>query len=89
MSPDILNAMDKIASDVFLPMGGLALALLVGWGPPSRRIETVHRGHHPPWCDPSWAGGCGPLRIIVPPFLIIVLYQTIPSALRAIAAIGG
>jgi neurotransmitter:Na+ symporter, NSS family len=88
MSLDVLGAMDAVASEVFLPLGGLALALLVGWGPPSRRLEEFMEGSSA--TVKSFMGGwLWTLRIAVPPFLLIVLYQTIPSALRAIAAIGG
>jgi neurotransmitter:Na+ symporter, NSS family len=88
MSLDVLGAMDAVASEVFLPLGGLFLALLVGWGPPSRRLEEFMEGSSA--TIKSFMGGwLWTLRIAVPPFLLIVLYQTIPSALRAITAIGG
>jgi neurotransmitter:Na+ symporter, NSS family len=88
MSLDILGAMDAIASDVFLPLGGLALALLVGWGPPSRRIEVFTEGSSA-FVRSIIGGWVWTIRIVVPPFLIIVLSHTIPAALAAIAAIGG
>jgi neurotransmitter:Na+ symporter, NSS family len=88
MSLDVLGAMDAIASDVFLPLGGLALALLVGWGPPSRRIEAFTEGSSG-FVRSIIGGWVWTIRIVVPPFLIIVLSQTIPAALAAMAAIGG
>jgi neurotransmitter:Na+ symporter, NSS family len=88
MSLDVLGAMDAIASDVFLPLGGLALALLVGWGPPSRRIEAFTEGSSG-FVRSIIGGWVWTIRIVVPPFLIIVLSQTIPAALAAVAAIGG
>jgi neurotransmitter:Na+ symporter, NSS family len=88
MSLDILGALDAVASEVFLPLGGLALALLVGWGPPSRRIEMFIEGSSPA-IRSLMNGWLWTLRVAVPPFLVIVLYQTIPSAIRAVAAIGG
>lgn len=88
MSLDILGAFDAIASDVFLPLGGLALALLVGWGPPSRRIEMFAEGSSA-FVRSIIGGWVWTVRIIVPPFLLIVLSQNIPVAIRAVAAIGG
>ncbi|HSJ06586.1 MAG TPA: sodium-dependent transporter [Longimicrobiales bacterium] len=87
VSLDILGAMDAIASDVFLPLGGLALAILVGWGPPSRRIEAFTEGSSG-FVRSIIGGWVWTIRIIVPPFLIIVLSHTIPVALEAVAAIG-
>jgi neurotransmitter:Na+ symporter, NSS family len=88
MSLDVLGAMDAIASDVFLPLGGLALALLVGWGPPSRRIEVFTEGSSA-FVRSIIGGWVWTIRIVVPPFLLIVLSHTIPAALAAVAAIGG
>jgi neurotransmitter:Na+ symporter, NSS family len=85
---DVLGAMDAVASEVFLPLGGLALALLVGWGPPSKRIETFIEGTSQGVAS-LMGGWLWTLRIIVPPFLVVVLSQTIPGAVRALAALGG
>jgi neurotransmitter:Na+ symporter, NSS family len=87
MSLDVLGAFDAVASDVFLPLGGMALALLVGWGPPSRRIESFAEGASPRIAA-MMSGWIWTLRIIVPPFLLIVLFHNIPAALSALAAIG-
>jgi neurotransmitter:Na+ symporter, NSS family len=87
-SLDILGAMDAVASEVFLPLGGLALALLVGWGPPSRRLDEFMEGTTP-GIRSVMKGWLWTLRVAVPPFLVIVLYQTIPSALAAVRGIGG
>jgi neurotransmitter:Na+ symporter, NSS family len=86
-SLDVLGAMDATASDVFLPLGGLALALLVGWGPPSRRISEFAEGASP-FVRSLMGGWLWTLRVAVPPFLVLVLTQTIPNALSAIRAIG-
>jgi hypothetical protein len=83
MSLDVLGAMDAIASDVFLPLGGLALALLVGWGPPSRRIEAFTEGSSA-FVRSIIGGWVWTMRIVVPPFLLIVLSHTIPAALAAV-----
>jgi neurotransmitter:Na+ symporter, NSS family len=88
MNINVLGAMDAVASEVFLPLGGLALALLVGWGPPSRRLEVFAEGSRP-GVRSLMTGWLWTLRVAVPPFLAIVLYQTVPSALAAIRAIGG
>jgi NSS family neurotransmitter:Na+ symporter len=80
--------MDAIASEVFLPLGGLFLALLVGWGPPSKRIEIFTDGTSP-GVRALMTGWLWTLRFAVPPLLIIVLTQTVPAGIAAIRAIGG
>jgi neurotransmitter:Na+ symporter, NSS family len=87
-SLDVLGAMDAVASEVFLPLGGLGLAMLVGWGPPSRRIEAFTDGASPA-IRALMDGWLWTLRVAVPPFLVVVLYYTIPGAWDAIRAIGG
>lgn len=85
---NILSVFDAVASEVFLPLGGLFLALLVGWGPPSKRIEMFAEGTTP--AIRSLLGGWQwTLRIVVPPLLVIVLYQTIPAAAAAFRALFG
>jgi neurotransmitter:Na+ symporter, NSS family len=85
---DILGAMDAVASEVFLPVGALGLALLVGWGPPSRNLEAFIEGASAR-TRPLMAGWLWTLRFAVPPFIVLVLIQTIPAAIRAIGALGG
>lgn len=85
---DILGAMDAIASEVFLPLGGLGLALLVGWGPPSRRLDIFTEGASPGVRN-LVIGWRWILRLAVPPLLIIVLSQTVPNGIAAVRAIGG
>lgn len=85
---NILGAMDAIASEVFLPLGGLFLALLVGWGPPSKRLETFIEGSSP-GVRPLFNAWLWTLRVAVPPLLVVVLSRTIPAGLNAIRAIGG
>ena len=85
---NILGAMDAVASEVFLPLGGLFLALLVGWGPPGKRLEIFIEGSSPR-IRPLMSGWLWTLRIAVPPLLIVVLSQTIPAGIAAIRAIGG
>ena len=85
---NILGAMDAIASEVFLPLGGLFLALLVGWGPPSRRIEMFAEGASP-GIRRIMSGWLWTLRVVVPPLLLVVLTRTVPAGINAIRAIGG
>lgn len=84
----VLNAMDLVAAEVLLPLGGLVLAMLVGWGPAGHSLDAFAEGASPRtrkllhgW---RWA-----LRIAVPPLLIVVLYETIPAGIEAIRGIGG
>jgi NSS family neurotransmitter:Na+ symporter len=85
---NILGAMDAVASEVFLPLGGLLLALLVGWGPAGKNLEAYTEGTSPA-IRAIMGGWIWTLRIIVPPLLIIVLTRTVPAAWAAIQAIGG
>ena len=85
---NILGAMDAVASEVFLPLGGLFLALLVGWGPPSRRIEMFAEGASP-GIRSIMVGWLWTLRVVVPPLLVVVLTRTVPAGINAIRAIGG
>jgi neurotransmitter:Na+ symporter, NSS family len=84
---DILGAMDGVASDVFLPFGGLLVAILVGWRLPNA-LELVGRGASPT-TQRLLVGWRWTLRIAVPPLLVLVLWQTIPNAWRAIGALFG
>jgi NSS family neurotransmitter:Na+ symporter len=84
---DVLGAMDAVASEVFLPLGGLFLALLVGWGPPSKRLEIFIEGSSPA-VRPLMKGWLWTLRIAVPPLLVIVLTHTVPAGITAIRAFG-
>jgi len=83
----VLGAMDAIASEVFLPLGGLLIALLVGWGPGGKRIEDYAEGASP-WVRNIMSGWLWTLRIIVPPLLIVVLSRTIPAGIAAVTSIG-
>jgi neurotransmitter:Na+ symporter, NSS family len=85
---NILGAMDAVASEVFLPLGGLVLAVLVGWGPARKNVEEYFEGASPA-IRSIMGGWLWTLRIVVPPLLIIVLFTTIPTAIEAVRAIGG
>ncbi len=83
---DALGAMDAIASEVFLPVGGLFLALLVGWGPMAKEVEAFAQGA-PAALRALLPGWKWTLRIAVPPLLLIVLSQTIPDGWNALLAV--
>jgi neurotransmitter:Na+ symporter, NSS family len=85
---NILGAMDAIASEVFLPLGGLVLAILVGWGPGGKQIDDYFAGASPA-VRSIMGGWMWTLRVVVPPLLVVVLYTTIPNAVAAVRAIGG
>lgn len=82
---DILGALDAVASDVLLPLGGFLLAILVGWRMPDA-IEIVGRGASPATLR-LLNGWRWTLRLAVPPLLILVLWQTVPGAFEGIRAL--
>jgi NSS family neurotransmitter:Na+ symporter len=82
---DVLGAMDAVASDVFLPLGGLLIALLVGWNM-GDRIDAFAEGASPT-VRSLMGGWLWTLRIIVPVFLVIVLSRTIPTAIQAVRGV--
>lgn len=83
----VLNAMDRVAAEIFLPLGGLLLALLVGWGPAGRGLDAFAEGAsaRTRYLLRAWRWT---LRIAVPPLLVVVLYKTIPAGIAAVRAIG-
>ena len=82
---DVLGAMDAIASEVFLPLGGLLIALLVGWRM-ADRMDAFAEGSSPA-VRSLMRGWLWTLRIAVPPLLIVVLYRTIPNGIEALRAV--
>ncbi len=84
---NVLGAMDAIASEVFLPVGGLGMAILVGWVMKGH-IDTFFEGASP-GIRRLMNGWLWMLRIAVPPLLVVVLSQTIPSGISALRAIFG
>jgi NSS family neurotransmitter:Na+ symporter len=87
-SLDILGVMDAIASEVFLPLGALGLALMVGWGPPGRKIEIFMEGTRP-FIRRIMGGWLWTVRLAVPPLIVLVLSQTVPAAVRAVGDLAG
>jgi NSS family neurotransmitter:Na+ symporter len=84
---NVLGAMDAVASEIFLPLGGLLLSVLVGWGPAGKDLTTYTEGTSA-GIRALMSGWVWTLRVVVPPLLIIVLYRTIPNGIAAIQAIG-
>lgn len=85
MDLDILGAMDAMASGVFLPLGGLALAVFVGWILANPTAE-VARGASP-GIQRLLGGWLFVLRFLAPVLLVIVLWQTIPIGIDAVQTI--
>lgn len=84
---DALNAMDVVAGQVFLPLGGLAVAIFVGWVMKDP-LEEVMQGMRPsarPWMV-AWRWL---LRIAAPVFLVLVLWTTVPAGWEAVRALFG
>ncbi|HSJ15207.1 MAG TPA: sodium-dependent transporter [Longimicrobiales bacterium] len=84
---NVLGAMDAVASEIFLPLGGLAIAILAGWLLRGREAEFFEGAS--PFIRSLSRGWIWTLRLVVPPLLIIVLYTTIPGGIAAIRTIFG
>lgn len=82
-----LGAYDSFTGNVLLPLGALAIALLVGWVMKNPIDELVRgssesmRGFYRGWL---WM-----LRVVAPILLLVVLWSTVPQAIAAIAALLG
>lgn len=85
---DVLGAFDAVASDVLLTLGGLGLALFVGWGPAGRNMTAFAEGASPT-AQRLLVGWLWTLRIAVPPFLVLVLIEKVPVGIDAIRTIFG
>lgn len=87
MNIDALGAMDAVASEIFLPLGGLGMAIFVGWRMKDPMGELLE-GSSPSW-RPLFTVWIWLLRVFVPAMLLIVLWQTVPTGWAALmAAIG-
>ena len=82
---NVLGAMDAIASEVFLPLGGLAIAILSGWLLRGRYVEFFEGAS--PFVRSIINGWLWTVRIVVPPLLVVVLYTTIPAGIAAVRAL--
>ena len=74
--------MDAVASEVFLPLGGLLLAILVGWRMKDR-LDAFTEGASPA-LRPLMTAWIWTLRLAVPPLLVIVLWNTVPTGIAAV-----
>ncbi|MEE8580407.1 MAG: sodium-dependent transporter [Myxococcota bacterium] len=80
---DVLGLMDQIAGNVFLILGGLALAIFVGWVMRDPVAEVSAGTHGVGWFF-LWRGL---LRFAVPVVLVVVLVASIRTTYQAIAAL--
>ncbi|QQR89920.1 MAG: sodium-dependent transporter [Myxococcales bacterium] len=71
---EILAIFDQVVGNVLLASGALALAFLVGWKMKNPTEEIAHGFEGPSWMLKGWHLT---LRFVVPPVLILVLYQSI------------
>jgi NSS family neurotransmitter:Na+ symporter len=82
-SIEVLDVMDKIANNLFLLGGGLALALFVGWIMDDPIHEAASGTDGITWF-PLWRTL---LRFVVPVFLVFVLWTSVPQTLDAIVGL--
>ena len=82
-----LGFLDALASEVFLPLGGLILAIAVGWFWKDA-VQEAAAGSSPR-TQRLLGGWLWTLRIAVPPLLVLVLSQTIPRAWTAFQLVMG
>jgi NSS family neurotransmitter:Na+ symporter len=67
----VLDAMDTLASNVLLPLGGMAIALFVGWRWRGREVLTA-AGFGPGWPGRAWLWL---LRLVVPTVIAVILLR--------------
>lgn len=79
----VLDAMDKVATNVLLVGGGLGLALFVGWVM-ADPVTEVRKGAGDIRWLPVWRGF---LRFVAPALLLLILALGLPDALRAVVAV--
>lgn len=77
-----LDAYDSLTGNVFLPLGALAMALLVGWVM-KNPIDELVRGSSDRFGG-LYTGWLWMLRVVAPLLLLVVLWSTVPRALDAI-----
>jgi neurotransmitter:Na+ symporter, NSS family len=80
-----LDVFDTLTGNVFLPLGGLAIAILVGWRLPNA-VEMVARGASPTMAS-MLRGWRWTLAFVVPPLLVLVLYNTVQVAWGTLSGI--
>jgi NSS family neurotransmitter:Na+ symporter len=79
----VLGVMDQIAGNVLLILGGLAIALFVGWSMRDPEAELAAGAGRVRWFF-LWRGL---LRFVVPAVLAVVLASAIPAALQSLRAL--
>ncbi|CAN5890503.1 sodium-dependent transporter [soil metagenome] len=82
-----LTVFDTLTGNVFLPLGGLLIAILVGWRIPNV-VEMVARGASPEMAN-LLRGWRWVLAFVVPPLLVLVLWNTTRVAWSTFAGILG
>jgi neurotransmitter:Na+ symporter, NSS family len=80
-----LDVFDTITGNVFLPLGGLLIAILVGWRLPNA-VEMVGRGASPGMAR-MLQGWRWTLAFVVPPLLVLVLWNTVQVAWGTLSGI--
>jgi NSS family neurotransmitter:Na+ symporter len=82
---NVLGVMDQVANDIFLVGGGLGLAIFVGWAMKDPIGEVSAGASGVRWFG-LWRGL---LRFVVPVVLVFILWNSVPSALAAVAGLFG
>lgn len=82
-----LGAYDSVTGNVLLPLGALAIAVLVGWVM-KNPIDELVRGSSDRWRG-LYKGWLWMLRIVAPVLLLVVLWSTVPQAVAAISGLFG
>lgn len=82
-----LGALDAVTNYIFLPVGGLAMAILVGWLY-KNPLEEVSRSVSERF-QPLLKGWLWTLRVVVPILLVVVLYSALGEAVDAVKALFG
>jgi neurotransmitter:Na+ symporter, NSS family len=82
-----LEVLDTLTGQIFLPLGGLLIAILVGWRIPNV-VEMVGRGASPRMAN-VLRGWRWTLAVVVPPLLLLVLWNTTRTAYATFAGLLG
>ena len=82
LNTDALGAYDSFTGNVMLPLGAVAIALLVGWVM-KNPVDEILRGTTTKkrWIFTGWIWM---LRVVAPITLVVVLWSTVPDAIDAI-----
>lgn len=80
-----LDAYDQITGNVMLPLGALGLAVVVGWVM-KNPVDEIAIGSGP-GARGFFKGWIWMLRFVAPLALVLVLWSTVPGAVRSIATL--